>query len=94
MNQAACPFLKLPQRETPVIASKTPPNVEMGNTLRLNLFEPKDHHQLADMLYTLWGNEAERKSQIEFNNRQIENYSWDKTAAKYITEFEKIIKKQ
>ncbi|HEY2380153.1 MAG TPA: glycosyltransferase family 1 protein [Terriglobia bacterium] len=75
---------------TPIIASSTPPNVEMSAILDLNLFQSLDVDELAMLLNKIWNDEPYRKRQRETNSRNIEHYSWNNAARSYLSFFEKI----
>jgi len=76
---------------TPVIASKTAPNVEMGKNLRLNLFDPLDEVALSALIMELWDDEANVAEQVSYNLDHIHQYSWSEAASKYMNLFHRVM---
>ena len=60
---------------TPVVASKTPPNIEVNNILCLNLFEPLDEKELAGLINNLWNDKDKISEQIGYNDEHIQYYA-------------------
>jgi len=90
-ESSSLPILEAVAAGTPVIASKTPPNEEMGRVLQLNMFEPLDAEDLARLLFALWKDEKTASSQSAYNREHIGLYSWESAARKYVQLFERIV---
>ncbi|NQV18407.1 MAG: glycosyltransferase family 4 protein [Armatimonadetes bacterium] len=84
-ESSSLPILEAAASGTPIIASKTPPNIEISNILRLNLFEPLDEKELADLIAKLWNDEDIVSKQIHHNNEHIQYYTWENAAERYLT---------
>jgi glycosyltransferase involved in cell wall biosynthesis len=85
------PILEAAAAGTAIIASKTPPNVELSRVLKLNLFEPLDVEGLARMIHRLWNDEQVADLQIAHNRHHIGAYSWENTARQYVDFFETVL---
>jgi glycosyltransferase involved in cell wall biosynthesis len=79
------PILEAAAAGTAVIASKIPPNQELGDSLRLNLFEPLDDQELAELIFGLWQNEGVCRDQAAHNHDQVARFSWENAARQYLT---------
>jgi len=90
-ESSSLPILEAAASGTPVIASKTPPNEEIGQILKLNLFEPMNVPELSGLLLTLWPDAIAAKKQISYNKDHIPYYSWNNAAQKYLNFFEKVL---
>ena len=86
-ESSSLPILEAAAAGTPIIASKTPPNVEMSNVLSINLFDPLDENELAGLIDKLWKNEKISAKQIQHNKEHIQYYSWENAAARYLEFF-------
>lgn len=84
------PILEAAAAGTPIIASSIPPNVELGRVLQLNLFDPSDQQELADLIVALWNNESSGSAQAAHNRQHVGQYSWENTARKYMHLFERV----
>jgi len=82
-ESSSLPILEAAAAGTPIIASKTPPNIEMSHILSINLFGPSDENELADLIRRLWKNEKARAEQIDHNKEHILYYSWENAAERY-----------
>jgi glycosyltransferase involved in cell wall biosynthesis len=89
-ESSSLPILEAAASGTPIIASKTPPNEEMGSILDLNLFDPLDVDNLCHLIYSIWNRDSLIQRQIEHNRHNINYYSWDSAAKKYMEVFSKI----
>jgi glycosyltransferase involved in cell wall biosynthesis len=85
-ESSSLPILEASASNLPIIASKTPPNEEMGKVLKLNLFDPNDVNDLVVNLINCWNN-LDLKPQKEFNIKKIELYSWKNIAKEYHKDF-------
>lgn len=82
-ESSSLPILEACASGTPVIASRTAPNVEMSKKLKLNLFEPTDVDALVNLILSIWDDDTKRKNQIDFNSENIYLYSWENIAKLY-----------
>jgi glycosyltransferase involved in cell wall biosynthesis len=84
-ESSSLPILESVASDTAIIASKTPPNIEMLDNLKLNLFEPLDVEDCANIIKKCWLEDDKIiTEQIKYNTNNIQLYSWDKVALKYI----------
>jgi len=90
-ESSSLPILEAAAAGTPIIASRTPPNEELSRLLQLNLFDPLDTDQLAQLIFELWGDEKTVSAQAAYNRERIAFYSWDNAARKYLHFFERIV---
>lgn len=90
-ESSSLPILEAAAASTPIIASKTPPNIEMNNILYLNLFEPLDEKELANLIVNLWNNDNKVSEQIQHNNEHIQYYTWENAAKRYLSFLEEIL---
>jgi glycosyltransferase involved in cell wall biosynthesis len=91
-ESSSLPILEAAASNLPIIASRTPPNVEMGQVLKLNLFDPNDIDDLVINLVYCW-DRLDVMAQKDFNLKKIKLYSWDNIAAEYAKEFGLLLKK-
>lgn len=91
-ESSSLPILEAAAAGVPIIASSTPPNIEMSKILKLNLFDPLDVDNLVNLLIKVWNNDSLIKEQVEHNSKNIKYYSWDNVARKYLKLFHKISK--
>jgi glycosyltransferase involved in cell wall biosynthesis len=77
---------------TPIIASRIPPIEELGQVLRLNLFEALDTIGLGRLIATLWNDQALACQQAAYNREHVKFYSWENSARKYLQLFARILK--
>ena len=91
-ESSSLPVLEAAAAGTPIIASATPPNVELSKVLKLHLFNPLDEDEFMNLLLTFWNNEKMLQEQIEHNIKNIIYYSWSNVAKSYIEIFNKINK--
>jgi len=90
-ESSSLPILEAAAAGTPIIASRTPPNVEFSRVLQLNLFDPLNVEELARTIYDLWNDEPRAALQVVHNRAHIGQYSWQNTARKYVEFFEKVL---
>lgn len=83
-ESSSLPILEAAAAGCPVIASDTPPNREMSNILKIELFEPLDESALAELLKRVWDNPVARQSHIRHNTEHINYYRWENAARKYL----------
>jgi glycosyltransferase involved in cell wall biosynthesis len=84
------PVLEAAAAGTPIIASDIPPNRELEATLQLNLFDPLNVEQLAQLVMRLWGEREGAAEQASHNRTQIVAYSWENVARKYLQFLDRI----
>jgi glycosyltransferase involved in cell wall biosynthesis len=90
-ESSSLPVLEAAAAGTPIIASRTPPNIELARILQLNLFSPLGVDELARLIYSLWNDKKTCELQIAHNRRHIEMYSWENAAQKYLDFFEAVL---
>jgi glycosyltransferase involved in cell wall biosynthesis len=90
-ESSSLPILEAAAAGTPIIASRTPPNVEFSRVLQLNLFDPLNVEELAGLIYDLWNDERRAALQVAHNREHIGRYSWQNTARKYVEFFETVL---
>jgi glycosyltransferase involved in cell wall biosynthesis len=84
------PILEAAAAGTAVIASKIPPNEELADSLELNLFEPTDDQELAELIFERWQNEAVCRAQGAHNRDRVARFSWESAARQYLHWMERI----
>lgn len=85
------PILEAAAAGTPVIASRIPAFEELGETLRLNLFEALNSEDLADLVHRLWNDPNMAASQSAYNRIQVADFSWENAAHGYLRFFRRIL---
>jgi glycosyltransferase involved in cell wall biosynthesis len=85
------PILEAAAAGTPVIASKIPAFEELAETLQLNLFDPLNVQEIAELVFTLWNDQQTAASQAAYNRIHIRAYSWDNAANGYLRFFQRIL---
>lgn len=88
------PVLEAAAAGTPIIASRIPPLEELAQELQLNLFNPLDVDELAQLIFALWNDQSTASAQAAINRKQIALFSWENTARKYLQFFERIVKSE
>lgn len=86
------PILEASAAGTPVIASRIPPNEELGRILQLNLYDPLDHEELARLIQALWSDYPTASAQAVYNRQQVAFYSWENAARQYVQLFERALR--
>jgi|SRR5580658_6924529 glycosyltransferase involved in cell wall biosynthesis len=84
------PVLEAAAAGTAVIASKIPPNQELANSLKLNLFEPLEVEELAELIFELWQDERTCQVQAAHNRGSVARFSWENAARQYLNLMEGI----
>jgi glycosyltransferase involved in cell wall biosynthesis len=90
-ESSSIPVLEAAAAGTPVIASATRPNKELGENLHINFFSPLDAEELAQLLIKIWADKTLQAGQAEYNRQNIYKYSWSSSAQKYLDFFERVI---
>jgi glycosyltransferase involved in cell wall biosynthesis len=75
----------------PVIASDTPPNIELNNYFKINFFKRDDPFLCAKLINQVWDNNILLNKQISFNKKRIGLFDWKEISKKYKIEFSKIL---
>ena len=83
-ESSSLPILEAAAAGCPIIASDTPPNREMSNILKIELFEPLNEMALAELLKRVWDDPINRQKQIRHNTEHIKYYRWENAARKYL----------
>jgi glycosyltransferase involved in cell wall biosynthesis len=84
-ESSSLPALEAAASGTPILASKTPPNIEMSKSLSMMLFNPLDVAECAETIKTAWLMELEAiESVVAYNMGAIERYSWTNIAQSYL----------
>lgn len=86
-ESSSLPILEAAAAGTPIIASKTPANFEMSQILSINLFDPLNENELAELINNLWENGELISEQVKHNLENISYYSWRNAADKYFKFF-------
>jgi glycosyltransferase involved in cell wall biosynthesis len=89
-ESSSLPVLEAAASGTPIIASRTPPNEQLGSILRLNLFAPHDDVALAELLLQLWSDPTIGALQAKYNSEHVAYYSWENAAIRYLALFETV----
>ena len=90
-ESSSLPILEAAAAGTPIIASRIPPIEELGQHLKLNLFDPLDIDALAQLIFALWQDDRTACVQAAYNREHISHYSWQNTARKYVQLFNRIV---
>ncbi len=75
----------------PVIASDTPPNIELNNYFKINFFKRDNPFLCAKLINQVWDNNILLNKQISFNKKSIGLFYWKEISKKYKIEFLKIL---
>jgi glycosyltransferase involved in cell wall biosynthesis len=84
------PVLEAAAAGTAVIASRIPPNQELAQTLRLNLFEPLDDQKLAELIFELWQDDEICREQTLYNRERVPHFTWENAARQYLSLMERM----
>ena len=84
------PILEASAAGTAVVASRIPPNEELAQTLSLNLFDPSDEQNLAQLLFSMWQDETACREQGLLNRDQVARFSWKNAAGQYLDWIEQL----
>jgi glycosyltransferase involved in cell wall biosynthesis len=90
-ESSSLPILEAAAASTPIIASRIPANLEHAQVLQLNLFDPLDHLDLARTILSMWNDHASARAQAAHNREQINRFTWENAARKYLSLFEATI---
>ncbi len=90
-ESSSLPILEAAASGIPIIASSTPPNIEMSSKLKINLFSPTDYLELSNLILNIWNNSTLINEQVFFNKETINYYSWKNVAQDYLLIIKKIV---
>lgn len=90
-ESSSLPVLESAAAGTPIIASSTPPNQELGRRLKINLFPADEADALEALLLGLWNDSAKAAEDALFNSREVEYYSWQNAAKRYMELFHRMV---
>ncbi len=93
-ESSSIPILEAAAAGTPIIAGRTPPNVELAENLGINLFNPTDDADLARVISAVWDQDEVTRQTVEENKVNILKYSWDNAAARYLDLFTRMMRKR
>jgi glycosyltransferase involved in cell wall biosynthesis len=88
-ESSSLPIIEAAAAGLPIIASNTPPNIEMSKFLKMNLFDPYDVNELEKILFSCW-NDNEFQKQSKSNKVNVKYYSWNRIAEKYMHVFKQL----
>ena len=88
-ESSSLPIIEAAASGLPIIASNTPPNIEMSKFLTMNLFDPNNVDELEAILFNCW-NDSEIQKQSESNKINVKRYSWNRIAKEYMYEFNQL----
>ena len=71
----------------PVIASNTPPNIELNKYFNINYFRRDDPFFCAKLINQLWEDNILLNKQVSFNKKRIGLFNWKEISKKYDIEF-------
>jgi glycosyltransferase involved in cell wall biosynthesis len=86
-ESSSMPILEAAAAGTAIVASRTPPNEELAEHLRMTLFAPTDADELAERMTSVWNDRESIQEQVEENRAKIKRYSWESAARQYIEVF-------
>jgi glycosyltransferase involved in cell wall biosynthesis len=86
------PILEAAASGIPIIASSTPPNIEMSENLVINFFEPLDVDQCSNIILQNWKKtKGAISEEVLINSVAVELFSWENIAILYSNNFKKIL---
>ena len=89
-ESSSLPIIEAAASGLPIIASNTPPNIEMSKFLTMNLFDPNNVDELEAILFNCW-NDSEIQKQSKSNKINAKRYSWNTIAKKYMRVFKETV---
>ncbi len=75
----------------PVIASDTPPNIELNKYFKINFFNKNSPQSFAKLIKNIWDKNDLLEKQISFNRKKISLFDWKEISKKYKVEFLKTL---
>jgi glycosyltransferase involved in cell wall biosynthesis len=88
-ESSSLPFLEAAAANALIIASRTPPNIEMEINIKAELFEPNNFSELEKLLHRLWIDNSSSDEKKKINSNRVKSYSWNEIAKKYIDIFKR-----
>ena len=86
------PILEAAASGIPIIASSTPPNIEMSENLVINFFEPLDVDQCSNIILQNWKKtKGAISEEVLINSVAVKLFSWENIAILYSNNFKKIL---
>lgn len=82
-ESSSLPFLEAAAAGTLIIASNTPPNIEMEKNIKAELFNPNNIDELTELLNRLWTDISIKDDVKKKNKMRVQNYAWNEIAKKY-----------
>jgi glycosyltransferase involved in cell wall biosynthesis len=82
-ESSSLPFLEAAAASTLIIASKTPPNIEMEMNIKAELFDPNNYNELTELLDRLWTDNSLKDDIKKKNRMHVQYYAWNEIAKKY-----------
>jgi glycosyltransferase involved in cell wall biosynthesis len=86
------PMLEAAAAGTPIIGSAIPSHTEHSEELRMQLFLPTNDAALAELIARVWDDDALIASQVKFNNKAIQKFTWKNAAERYLDAFESMVR--
>jgi len=84
-ESSSLPILEAAACGVPIIASKTPPNIEMSKRLKMSLFDPLDVKHCSSIIKEKWLEDKDFiEKQVSENIYNIQYYSWENAAKRYL----------
>lgn len=83
-ESSSLPFLESAASGCPIIASDTPSNREMATVLKASLFDALNDKELAALIARIWQDDTLIHEHVEHNRINVEYYSWDNAARRYL----------
>jgi len=91
-ESSSLPVLEAIAQHSLIVASKTEPNLELGEIFHISFFDTFDAENLADVLEKQLDLEKTAKEKIISNNSQkLELFSWNCVGKQYLEWFEEIL---
>ena len=89
-ESSSLPILEAAAAKSLIIASRTPPNIEMEMNIKAELFDPNNFSELEKLLFRLWNDDSSKDENRNVNSSRVRDYSWDEIAKIYIDIFKHI----
>ena len=87
------PMLEAAAAGTAIIGSATPSHTEHSRDLQMQLFPPVDHQALADLLASVWGDDALILRQTQINLTAIQKFTWQRASERYLDVLESLVRR-
>lgn len=83
-ESSSLPILEAAASGLPIIAASTKPNIEYGDHFKINYFEQNNYIELSTILKKIFKSNFDVYDAIQFNKKNVLNFSWTEQANKYI----------